>query len=43
MQFVILHLGTEVSLKGILGGIDVDEQYKYRSEPAWASGHLQTF
>ena len=30
MQFVILHLGTEVSLKGILGGIDVDvilEQY----------------
>ena len=39
----ILHLGTEVSLKVILGGIDVDvilEQYSTDQSPP---GHIQTF
>ena len=36
MYFVIIHLGTEVSLKGILGGIYVDvilEQYSTDQSP----------
>ena len=35
-----------MSLKGILGGIDVDvilNSIVHRSEHAWASGHIQTF
>ena len=46
MWFVILHLGTEVSLKGILGGIDVDvilnSIVQIRARLGF-SGHIQTF